>query len=131
MGPVVVQRGFTEYPTDAVETFDFRTPAEIHKLIAASRYIITQESAGIVTKCLRLGKRFIVMPRDFRFGELPAKSDMNEDLHEKLAELGYTFVVHDKEQLKAAVGKIDQLKTGFLFDNSRAIAALKSMVESD
>ena len=126
---VVIQRGFTDYPTEAAETFDFRTPAEINKLIASSKYVITQESAGIVTKCLRLGKRFIVMPRDYRYGELPAKSDMSEDLHEKLAELGYTFVVHDKDQLKEAVGKIGELKTGFLFDNSRAISALKSLVE--
>lgn len=129
-GKVVIQRGFTDYPTELAETFDFRTPTEINKLIAASRYVITQESAGIVTKCLRLGKKFIVMPRDYRYRELPAKSDMNEDLHEKLSELGYTFVVHDKDQLARAIGKIDQLRTGFRFDNSRAIEALKSMVET-
>jgi UDP-N-acetylglucosamine transferase subunit ALG13 len=129
LGKVVIQRGFTDYPTEAAENFDFRTPAEINKLIAASKYVITQESAGIVTKCLRLGKRFIVMPRDYRYGELPAKSDMNEDLHEKLAELGFTFVVQDKDQLKEAIGKVNQLKTGFRFDNSRAISALKAMVE--
>ena len=128
---VVIQRGFTEYPTESAETFDFRTPAEINKLIAASKFVITQESAGIVTKCLRLGKRFIVMPRDYRFRELPAKSDMSEDLHKKLAELGYTFVVHNQDQLKEAILRIDQLKTGFRFDNSRAIATLKSMVEGD
>jgi UDP-N-acetylglucosamine transferase subunit ALG13 len=129
-GQVVIQRGFTEFSTELAETFDFRTPAEINKLIASSRYVITQESAGIVTKCLRLGKKFIVMPRDYRHRELPAKSDMNEDLHEKLAELGYTFVVHDKDQLAEAIGRIDRLKTGFRFDNSRAIEALKRMVEA-
>lgn len=70
------------------------------------------------------------MPRDYRHKELPTKSDMNEDLHYKLADLGYTYVVHDKEQLKAAVENIDRLKTGFSFDNSRAIAILRDLVES-
>lgn len=128
-GKVVIQMGFTKYQTELAETFDFCTPAEINRLITSSKYVITQESAGIVTKCLRLGKKFIVMPRDYKYKELPTKSDMNEDLHFKLAELGFTFVVHDKEQLKEAIGKIGQLNTDFHFDNSRAIAALKSMVE--
>lgn len=128
-GKVVIQRGFTNAPTEGAESFDFRSPADIHQLIAASRYVITQESAGIVTKCLRLGKKFIVMPRDAKYGELPAKSDMTEDLHERLAEMGYTFVVHDKEQLREAIGRLGQLKTGFRFDNARAVAALKDMVE--
>ena len=130
-GKVVIQKGFTKYQTESAETFDFCTPADINRLISSSKYVITQESAGIVTRCLRLGKRFIVMPRDYRYKELPTQSDMNEDLHDKLAELGFTFVVHDKDQLKEAIGKIDQLKTDFRFDNSRAIATLKSMIESD
>jgi hypothetical protein len=40
---------------------------------------IGKESAGIGTQCLRANTRFIVMPRDYQYGELPAKSDMNEN----------------------------------------------------
>ena len=58
-----------------------------------------------------------------------AKVVAGTPLGNELAELGYTFVVHDKDQLKEAVEKIGELKTGFPFDNSRAIAALKSLVE--
>ena len=130
-GKVVIQLGFTKYQSKLAEMFDFCTPADINRFISSSKYIITQESAGIVTKCLRLRKKFIVMPRDYKFRELPTKSDMNEDLHYKLAELGYTYVVHNKEQLEEAIKNIDRLKTGFNFDNTRAIATLKEMVESE
>jgi len=126
---VVIQLGSTRYQTALMEIFDFFPPAEIDKLIASAKYVITQESAGIVTKCLKMGKRFIVMPRRYENRELPARSDMNEDLHYKLAELGFTYVVQDKEQLKAAILNIDQLKTGFRFDNQRALSALRSLIE--
>jgi UDP-N-acetylglucosamine transferase subunit ALG13 len=126
---VIIQLGSTQYQTKLMETFDFCSPAEIDKLIGSSKYIITQESAGIVTKCLKLGKRFIVMPRDYKYKELPTKSDMNEDLHFRLEEMGFTYIVNDKEQLKEAILKIDQLKTGFHFDNSQALDALRKMIE--
>ena len=127
---VVIQLGSTKFQTYPTEAFDFCSPSEIDKLIGSSKYIITQESAGIVTKCLKLGKRFIVMPRDYKYKELPTKSDMNEDLHFRLAEMGFTYVVHDKEQLKEAILKVDQLKTGFHFDNSRAVDFLRKLIES-
>lgn len=130
MARVIVQLGSTEYQTFKMEVFDFCPPSIIDNLIASSKYVITQESAGIVTKCLKLGKKFIVMPRDYKYRELPTKSDMNEDLHYKLAELGFTFVVHDKEQLKNAIINIDQLKTGFHFDNTQAIDTLRNLIEA-
>ena len=128
---VVVQKGSTDYQTELMQTFDFCSPVDINRYIASARYIITQESAGIVTKCLKAGKRFIIMPRDYKYQELPTKSDMNEDLHFKLAEMGFTYVVHDKEQLKEAILNIDQLKTGFDFDNSRALAYLTKLLLSE
>ena len=127
---IVAQRGCTDYRTDIMETFDFCAPEEIDRYIGSAKYIITQESAGIVTKCLKAGKRFIVMPRDYKYRELPTKSDMNEDLHFKLAEMGFTYVVHDQEQLKKAIMSISQLKTGFSFNNQRAITYLTNLIES-
>ena len=69
------------------------------------------------------------MPRDYQYGELPAKNDMEEDLHYKLEELGYTKVVRDKEELEKAIEKIDNLKVGFNFDNSQAIQTLRNIIE--
>lgn len=127
---VIVQAGRTVYRSALLELFDFDSPQKIDQLIKDSRFVITQESAGVVTKCLKYHKRFIVMPRDYRFGELPAKSDMNEDLHLKLEEMGFTFVVHNIEELKTAIRNVDKLKVGFSFDNSLAIAKLDRLVES-
>ena len=125
---VIAQIGSTDFRTALMDTFDFCNPEKMVEYIASSKYVITQESAGVVTKCLKLGKRFIVMPRAYQYRELPSKRDMEEDLHLELAEQGLTFVVHDQEQLREAIHSIGRLKTGFVFDNRQAIAYLENII---
>ena len=127
---VVVQAGHTKYESGQMEIFSYRPPTAIDDLIRNASYVITQESAGIGTKCLKYNTRMIVMPRDYSHGELPAKSDMNEDLHYRLQEFGLAFVVADVEELRAAIRNLDKLKVGFIFDNSLAVAKLKELVEN-
>ena len=104
-------------------------PEKIKEFISNARYVITQESAGIGTQCLKHRTKFIVMPRDYQYGELPTKSDMEEDLHYKLEEMGYTKVVKNRDELEQAIEKIGNLKIGFNFDNRLAITTLKKAVE--
>ena len=108
--------------------FDFCPPERIIELIRNAKYVVTQESAGIGSICLKYRIKFIVMPREYRYGELPTKSDMKEDLHVKLEEMGYTKVVSDSVGLKRAIEQIDRLRTGFPFDNSLAIKILSDAV---
>ncbi len=126
---VVIQAGHTKFKSDHVEVFDFCKPEKIDELILNARYVITQESAGIGTQCLKYKTRFIVMPRDYQYGELPTKSDMKEDLHCRLEELGYTKVVSNTNELENAIVNIDRLKTGFDFNNSLAISNLQKAME--
>jgi UDP-N-acetylglucosamine transferase subunit ALG13 len=85
---VIMQVGHTKFSSDYVEIFDWCAPEKIVDLILNATYVITQESAGIGAQCLKCQTRFIVMPRDYEYGELPTKRDMKEDLHYKLEELG-------------------------------------------
>jgi UDP-N-acetylglucosamine transferase subunit ALG13 len=126
---VIMQAGHTRYSSNCAEVFDFCTAEEIDKLILNASYVITQESAGIGTQCLKHRTRFIVMPRDYQYGELNTKSDMKEDLHYKLEELGYTKVVRNTNELGKAILNIGNLKTGFHFDNSLAISTLLKAME--
>lgn len=126
---VTVQAGHTRYNSDHLEIFDFCAPEKIDELIMNAKYVITQESAGIGTKCLKYQTKFLVMPRDYKYGELDTKSDMNEDLHFKLEEMGYTKVVNNSLELEHAIRRIDNLKTGFDFDNRLAIATLTRVME--
>jgi len=126
---VSVQAGHTRYNSDHLEIFDFCAPQRIEQLIMNAKYVITQESAGIGTKCLKYQTKFLVMPRDYKYGELDTKSDMNEDLHFKLEEMGYTKVVNSSLELENAIRRIDNLKTGFAFDNELAIAILTRCME--
>jgi len=127
---VIIQAGHTKYRSDCVEVFDFCTPERIEEFISNARYVITQESAGIGTQCLKYGTKFIVMPREFRYRELPAKTDMREDLHLKLEELGYTKVVRNTDELEKAIEGLEELKVGFHFDNTLAIRTLEGLVET-
>jgi UDP-N-acetylglucosamine transferase subunit ALG13 len=126
---VVVQAGHTGFRSDYVDVFDFCHRERIDDLIVNASYVITQESAGIGTQCLRYKRPFIVVPREYRFGEVPAQDDMKEDLHYRLQELGYTKVVRNVEELAIAIGEIPNLKVGFPFNNSLAIAMLRKAVE--
>ncbi len=126
---VIIQAGHTGYRPARTTVFDFCSAEAVDELIRNARYVITQESAGIGTQCLRHKTPFIVMPRDYRYGELPTKSDMKEDLHEKLAELGYTAVVRSAQELERAVLAVDSLRTGFVFDNGPALSLLQKALE--
>ena len=126
---VTVQAGHTRYRSEILEIFPFCPPRAIDDLIQRASFVITQESAGIGTKCLSFGTKMIVMPRDYSRGELPAKSDMNEDLHLRLQDLGYAFVVHSADELKNAIQNLPSLKVGFLFDNTQAISRLRQLIE--
>ena len=126
---VIVQAGHTKYESDLMEVFSFRPPMDINDLIQDALYVITQESAGIGTRCLRNNTRLIVMPRDYFYGELPTKSDMAEDLHYRLQELGLAFVVTNVDELRTAIQNINNLKVGFSFDNAQAIAKLRELIE--
>lgn len=126
---IIIQAGHTQYNSDHVEIFDFCSPGKISEFISKARYVITQESAGIGTQCLKYRTRFIVMPREYQYGELPTKSDMIEDLHHKLEELGYTKVVRNSDELEKAILNIENLKTGYDFNNSLAISTLHRAME--
>ena len=126
---IIVQAGHTKYTSNQMEIFDFCAPKKIDDLIKNAKYVITQESAGIGTICLRHQTRFLVMPRDYKYKELPTKSDMNEDLHLKLEEMGYTKVVNNYSELGNAIKQIDNLKTGFEFDNKPAITMLTRIMD--
>jgi UDP-N-acetylglucosamine transferase subunit ALG13 len=126
---VIVQAGATKWVSKHMEIFDYCDPEKIEELIKNAKYVVTQESAGIGTICLKYQTKFLVMPRDFSFGELQAKSDMNEDLHLKLEQMGYTIVVNSVSELERAIGALDRIRTGFHFDNRRAIETLNQCME--
>jgi len=126
---IIVQAGNTTYHSKKMEIFNYCSSEKIDKLIMNAKFVITQESAGISTICLKHKTKFIVMPRDYKYGELPTKSDMKEDLHFKLEDMGFTIVVNNILEMKNAIMQIDNLKTGFCFDNKLAINKLTQYIE--
>jgi UDP-N-acetylglucosamine transferase subunit ALG13 len=128
---VIIQAGHTKYQSSYADVFDFCSPDKIAEIIRNAKYVINQASAGIGTLCLRYKTRFIVMPREYRYGELPTQRDMEEDLHYKLEDFGYTKVVRNMEALEEAIRTIEDLKVGFTFNNSLAISTLHKVLEAE
>jgi UDP-N-acetylglucosamine transferase subunit ALG13 len=126
---VVIQAGHTKYLSSCAEMFDFCSPDKIAELILNAKYVINQASAGIATLCLKYKTRFIMMPREYRHGELPTRRDMEEDLHYRLEEYGYTKIVRNTEELEKAIRTIEDLKVGFTFNNSLAISTLHKILK--
>ena len=126
---IIIQVGYTKYVSNEMKIFDFCSPQKIDYLIYNARLVITQESSGIGSKCLRFNTKFIVMPRDYKFGELPAKSDMKEDLHIELEKQGYTKVVNNTKELKDAINNINKIKNDFKFNNRYAINKLIKLLK--
>ncbi len=128
---VIIQAGHTNYKPSFAEAFDFCSSEQMATLILNAKYVINQASAGIATLCLRYNTRFIVMPREYRYGELPTPKDMEEDLHYTLQEYGYTKVVTNAEELEKAIEGIELLNVGFTFNNTLAISTLHNILEAD
>ncbi|BFU93473.1 MAG: hypothetical protein NTNFB02_01950 [Nitrospira sp.] len=126
---VIIQAGHTKYKSSYAEVFEFCSPGKIAELILNAKYVINQASAGIGTLCLRYQTRFIVMPREYRYRELPTPRDMEEDLHYELERRGYTKVVRNTDELERAVQNIEDLRVGFDFDNSLAMSTLRKVIE--
>ena len=126
---VIVQAGYTKYNSEHLDIFDFCSEEKIDDLIKNAKYVITQESAGIGTKCLKFNTKFLVMPRDYMYGEVTAISDMREDLHVHLEKLKYTRIVNNASELENAINEIGNLKVGYSFDNKLAIDTLTRIME--
>ncbi len=67
---VVVQRGYTPYSGDLLETYEILPFPRLLEFIKKARVVITHGGPGSIALSLMNGKIPVVIPRDPKFGEI-------------------------------------------------------------
>lgn len=98
---VIVQTGYTDYPYQYAEAFNFCTKDEMHKYIFNASILILQGGWGAISEAMELKKPIVVIPRH----------DKTEHIHDqfqlirKLDALGCVIGVFDENLLYNAVNR--------------------------
>ncbi|MDE6861019.1 MAG: glycosyl transferase family 28 [Duncaniella sp.] len=77
----------------------FISPIDFDEYVQNSRIVVAHAGMGSIISALNFEKPVIVMPRQSSVGE--HRNDHQIATAIKMAELGYVFYAHDKEELKA------------------------------
>lgn len=69
-GPIVAQAGVTPVaPRDDLRAAEWMSPDEIQAAVESARYVVCHSGSGLIARCLRAGRRPLVLPRLARHGE--------------------------------------------------------------
>jgi len=112
---VVIQIGASKYFPETAEYFDFCDSAEMVSLIKAANIVIAHAGFGIITDCIRMKKRMILIPREHRFGDAEGNQ---VELAEHLAKtVRGIMCVRDVTLLKNAFEEIKNIALCYQFTN--------------
>jgi UDP-N-acetylglucosamine transferase subunit ALG13 len=100
--------------------------AEFERLVAEAELLILHAGAGSVMHALQAGKVPIVMPRRVAFKE--CVDDHQVEFAEALSQAGRVVVVHDTEQMCAAIDRALALQ-GRLGNAGTRVPALVRLLE--
>lgn len=69
-GPIVAQTGVTQAePRADLRAEAWMGPDELQAAVESARYVVCHSGSGLIARCLRAGRRPLVLPRLERFGE--------------------------------------------------------------
>ncbi|MDR2833987.1 MAG: hypothetical protein LBV67_09755 [Streptococcaceae bacterium] len=88
---IYAQTGTTNYQSERLIVKDYFLGEEYERLIHDARLIICHGGAGILYKCIHLGKKIIAMPRLAQLGE--HNDNHQVELVHQLASFGYVLEV--------------------------------------
>ncbi|MGW8144875.1 MAG: glycosyltransferase [Anaerolineales bacterium] len=88
---VIIQRGCSNYLPSFAEHFQWTSSQRMEALIAESRLVISQASAGAIIHAIRMEKPLILVPRLRRYRE--NHNDHQLQLAQALEEIGRAVIV--------------------------------------
>jgi len=97
---VVIQIGHSIREPQYAQWFRFATPARMQELIAQADVVVAHGGFGIISDCLRAGKRIVACPRRAALGEAVNPQD---ELVTYLAEQGLLTALDDVADLANAI----------------------------
>ena len=99
---IVIQIGYSTYEPCFTKWFRFETPARIQEFISQAEIVITHGGFGIISECLRKGKRVVACARNAKLGEAV---NPQIELVTYLAELNLVIPLLDFANLEKSIEK--------------------------
>jgi UDP-N-acetylglucosamine transferase subunit ALG13 len=115
---VIAQIGYTEYKPRNYKAFDMTSDEEFKALVEKADIVITHAGTGSVTSALKLHRKVIIFPRQFKYRE--HLDDHQLELAELFADKGYALSATDKDELRDKILYIDEFHpVEFVSSNKR------------
>ena len=107
---VFAQIGPSDFHPAHIEYRPFLDPPEFRRRFEHADIIVAHAGMGTVLTALEMGKPLLVIPRRAHLGEV--RNDHQQATAERLRERGQVHVAFDNDELRFALGGIDQLSPG-------------------
>ncbi|MBA2877149.1 UDP-N-acetylglucosamine transferase subunit ALG13 [Anoxybacillus kamchatkensis] len=125
---IVAQVGYTQYTPKHFRSFPFISAEEMEKYIQESDLIITHSGTSSIIKCLKYGKKVVVVPRLAKYKE--HVDDHQLEIAQLFAAKNFIEPVYHIEELGE---KIEKAKVGhyasYNFDNSRLLQSISNYLD--
>ena len=96
----VVQTGCSTCEPLYAEWFRFAAPLQVREWIARADVVVAHGGFGVLSDCIRSGKRVVACPRQSRYGEAV---NPQHELVNYLAERGFLVPLYDVADLASAI----------------------------
>ena len=125
---VVAQTGYTKFDDENIECFDFVSKKEVEELIEKARIVIAHGGVGIITECLSMNKKVIVVPRLKKYKE--HTNDHQLQIVKEFAKQNYILPLYKTGDLKEVLEKLKKFKPAkYEAESNNFVTALKKYIE--
>jgi len=105
---VIVQNGFTEFPSRYLEYRPFLPVEELDQLYSEARIIISHAGSGSLLKGLKMGKKIIAIPRMPKYGEVV--DDHQLEILEEFEKEKYLLGWRESDDLRELMERIESFE---------------------
>lgn len=125
---IVAQTGHTKFEDDNIECFDFVSKKEVEELIDEARIVIAHGGVGIITECLSMNKKVIVVPRLKKYKE--HTNDHQLQIVKEFAKQKYILPLYKTSDLKQVLKDIKSFKPAkYEAESNNFVTALKKYID--
>lgn len=119
---IVAQISTSDYIPKNYKYFDIIANDEFNILIDKAEFIITHAGTGNVIPALKKGKKVIIFPRLYKYGEHIDNHQL--ELSNMLYEEGYVLVANNKEELIEQLNKVKNFTPKKFISNNDKINSI-------
>jgi UDP-N-acetylglucosamine transferase subunit ALG13 len=125
---IIAQRGYSTYMPKNYNSFTMKSEEEINKLIRSSTFVISHGGTSSIIKCLKMGKKVLVVPRLKKFQE--HIDDHQLEIAQAFERKNFIDVVYDINDLNEKIKKIIYKKFNkYDFGNKGLLSSIENYIK--